>query len=72
MESLPKTIEINSEFGNYSTQIFADSTSLTYIRNFELNKGSFPNTSFTDFKQFSADIRNADNQKAVLIKKAIE
>ena len=72
LESLPKPIEVNSEFGDYSTQIIADSTSLTYIRNFEVNKGSYPNTSYTDFKKFSADIRNADNQKVVLIRNSVE
>lgn len=72
LESLPKATEINSEFGNYSTQIYADSTSLTYIRNFEMNKGSYPNTSFAEFKQFSTDVRNADNQKVVLINVSVK
>jgi len=67
IESLPKGTEINSEFGNYSTQIDVDSSQITYIRNFEMNKGSYPNSRFADFKQFSTDIRKADNQKVVLI-----
>ena len=67
IESIPSATDINSEFGIYSSQIVDDSTQITYIRNFEVNKGTYPGSSFDDFKQFSADIRNADNQKVVLV-----
>lgn len=67
IESIPKATIVNSEFGNYTTLITADSTKIVYVRNFSMHKGSYPNTSFGDFKKFYSDIKNADKQKVVLI-----
>ncbi|MFK5856168.1 MAG: DUF3857 domain-containing protein [Bacteroidota bacterium] len=71
VEAIPSPIKLNTEFGTYSAQVLNDSTQLTYIRNFELNKGTYPSTNYSDFKKFSADIRNADNMKIVLINSTV-
>lgn len=67
IEAIPENVELNSEFGFYSSMVISDSVSVSYIRNFELSKGLYEKTSYPDFKKFSTDVRNADNQKVVLI-----
>ncbi len=67
IESLPSPVRISTKFGDYSALIIADSSQVIYIRNFEMNKGNYPNNSFAEFKQFLNDIKNADKQKVVLV-----
>lgn len=67
IESLPPPCEMISEFGKFQSRMVTDSTQVVYIRNFEINRGVFPKESYAAFKLFFDGVRDADNQKIVLV-----
>ncbi len=72
IESLPIAFDVDSDFGNYSTQIIVDSTKITFVRNFSMNKGNYPKSNYSVFKEFLNEIRKSDNQKVVLIGNGVD
>ncbi len=68
MEAMPPKVEYSSDFANYKSQIVKDGDKLIYVRKFEINKGKYGSSRYSDFKKLSKDISNADKQKVVLIR----
>jgi len=65
---LPDKVELKNEFGNFSTTASLKGNSITYIRHFELNKGVFPASAYTDYRDFLEKISTADGAVASLKK----
>jgi len=66
---LPKNTVIESEFGNYKTEVVKLSeTQLKYTRTLEIKDGLFPKESYAAYREFRKRIAKNDNQKIVLTK----
>jgi len=57
---MPEKSDLNSVFGKYSTTTFQTENKITYIRRYELFKGDFPASSYTDFRDFQEQIATSD------------
>lgn len=68
-EQLPSPISIKSQFGEYKAQIEYANNQLKYIRYFQLNKGKYPASEYTNFVDYFDKIASADAIKCVLVKK---
>ncbi len=69
VEFLPDTTHLISPFGEYKSYVIYEGNTLKYIRTNKGKQGKFPKESYPDLIQFFKDIRKADKQKAILIKK---
>lgn len=59
---------IESDFGTYSTTVYPNSSTITYIRKLVLNRGLFPADHYQDYIDFNEKIIKADNNR-ILIQK---
>lgn len=65
---LPQKTEFGSKFGKYISQSTQKGGEITYIRHFELIKGTFPAQDYVDFRDFLEQISTADGVVASLKK----
>jgi len=65
---LPEKSEFKGKFGNYSANILIQGNKITYIRHFELIKGTFPPEVYSEFRDFMEQISTADEAMASLKK----
>ncbi len=65
---LPDEINIESNFGKYSAKVVSEENKLTYIRYFELKKGSHPKEQYPELVAFFDQIVSADQKKIALKK----
>jgi len=65
---LPQKTEFGSKFGKYISQSTQNGSEITYIRHFELTKGTFPAQEYVDFRDFLEQISTADGVVASLKK----
>jgi len=65
---LPQKTEFGSKFGKYISQSTQNGSEITYIRHFELTKGTFPAQGYVDFRDFLEQISTADEVVASLKK----
>jgi len=65
---LPQKSEFVGKFGKYISQSTQKGGEITYIRHFELTKGTFPAQDYTDFRDFLEQIATADGVVASLKK----
>lgn len=63
---LPEKSEMTNEFGKYFAMSSFNGDSITYIRHFELFKGVFPATAYSDFREFLEQVSTADQAVASL------
>jgi hypothetical protein len=68
-ERLPSPISIKNQFGEYKAQVEYANNQLKYIRSFQLNKGKYPASEYTNFVDYFDEIASADAIKCVLVKK---
>ena len=59
---------IETEFGDFVTSITSDGSKLTYTRYLKMNKGKYPPEAFDRFMDFIDEIKNADKDKAIIVK----
>jgi len=59
---------IETEFGDFDTSITSDGSELTYTRYLKMNKGKYPPEAFDRFMNFIDEIKNADKDKAIIVK----
>lgn len=69
LESNIKPIHFTSEFGSYDATIQCTDNILTYIRNVRYNEGVFDKSLYTNFINFFQEIKSADEQKVLLVKR---
>jgi hypothetical protein len=67
-ESIPNSVNIKNQFGEYHASAEFKDRQLYYIRSFQLNKGRYPASSYADFIDFLDKVSVADNAKCALIK----
>lgn len=69
MESLPQSIELNSKFGEYKTEIIKkENNSLVYKRSVFIKEGLYKNTEYDEYRLFMEQISRNDNAKIILTK----
>ncbi|GGA64395.1 hypothetical protein GCM10008015_01620 [Flavobacterium palustre] len=69
IEFLPSNFELNSKFGDYKTEIIKkDATHLVYKRTLSVNKGSYSNTDYDQYRLFMEQVSRNDNAKIILTK----
>ena len=70
IEAMPHNTEINSKFGEYSTQIIKESDhKLLYQRKLLIKDGIYDSTQYEEYRLFMEQIARNDNAKIVLTKK---
>ncbi len=68
VDQIPKDQYITSAFGNFSMQVIPSDQSFCYIRQLEMNQGTYPATDYEKFTGFFREIEKCDNAKFVLRK----
>ena len=67
-ESLPQSINIRTQFGEYHSSVGYTKNQLYYIRSFQLNKGRYPASDYASLVDFFDRVSGADNMRCVLTK----
>ncbi|GEN76782.1 DUF3857 domain-containing protein [Chryseobacterium hagamense] len=70
IEEIPKSINIDCEFGSYNIAFEKHENKLIVKRMIKMNKGVYPKEKFSDFINFKKRILNSDNSKILMSKKA--
>jgi len=68
LEKIPAKINLQSDFGLYSTEITKSGNTLQYIRNFKVFKGEYPVERYEEIVTFFDKIVAADENKVMLTK----
>lgn len=68
LESAMDDVNVENEFGKYSTSVNLVEDRLVYVRKIEMNSGTWPADKYDDFRSFFSTIWKADNGKVVFIK----
>ncbi|MAX70152.1 MAG: DUF3857 domain-containing protein [Flavobacteriaceae bacterium] len=66
IEAIPESTFIETDFGNYSFEIIVNENVITYKRSLYVRKGEYPNTSYSDYRDFRKKVSAGDNSKIVL------
>ena len=69
IEFLPETTEITTQFGSYISRVTTSANTITYYREVNMMKGTFPKSAYEDLIKFYRAISNADKCQAILTKK---
>jgi hypothetical protein len=69
IESLPKSIDLNTKFGQYFFSVTSQENKIAAIRNFASEKNTFDAKDFKEYYDFKKQIANADKSRIVLVKK---
>jgi hypothetical protein len=67
-ESVPKGMELRTNFGKYSYYVRLDGNKLIYVRNCTLNQGRYKPYQYNELYDFILAISKADNLKVLLTK----
>ncbi len=67
-ESLPKGMDVKTNFGKYSYYVRLDGNKLIYVRNCTLNQGRYKPSQYNELYDFILSISKADNLKVLLTK----
>jgi transglutaminase-like putative cysteine protease len=68
VEVIPKIERIESDFGWYNAQVSLEDNQAIYVRNFGINSGVYPSTSYEQFRSFFKEVRKNDGATVVLKK----
>ncbi|MEQ9425005.1 MAG: DUF3857 and transglutaminase domain-containing protein [Cyclobacteriaceae bacterium] len=66
-EYIPEPVNIESEFGTYSSEVINQEGQLIYVRKLVRNKGRFPAESYEGLRSFYLEISKHDNTKSVMV-----
>ncbi len=66
IENLPKLVNLETEFGKYTTKIEVKENKVIYIRKYEMYKGQFPAEKYEAIRKFYKSIVRADKAKLIL------
>lgn len=70
VEALPKAINLETEYGQYSCKAELADDQIIYYRYFQINKGEYPKEAYEPFREFLEKAANADNAKTMLVPKS--
>jgi hypothetical protein len=68
LESIPKSVSISSQFGQYSSTLKLAGNKLMYYRSIEQYSGRFPASQYADLVRYYDAVYKADRNKVVLVK----
>jgi transglutaminase-like putative cysteine protease len=68
MEKVPSKVSLNSEFGQYTTEVIKSGSTIQYIRTFKVNKAEYPVERYEEIVAFFEKIVTADENKVMLTK----
>ena len=68
-EFLPENVLFQSRFGLYEAHFAIEQGKFTYTRKIQINKGTFPASSYQEMIDFYRNVARADNTKLVFISK---
>lgn len=66
VDKLPSGTVISSKFGELKTNVISNDTTVTFIRSFNMHKGTYPVSEYDDFVNFFESILNEDGAKMIL------
>jgi hypothetical protein len=69
IEAIPKSVNLKTDYGNYSISFALKENSLNVIRKSELNEGRFPKKEYEAIANYFNEIYKADRGRIVLVKK---
>ncbi len=69
LKNIPEPIHISSEFGDYDSKVQIDGNKVKYNRKLVRKRGNYPKESYPKLIEFYKDVKSADNNKMVLVKK---
>jgi hypothetical protein len=68
LAEVPKSVQLNSEFGNYSLQFSMENGKLVTQRKITILKNIYPKEKFKEYIEFRKKTNNLDNTKILLTK----
>lgn len=68
-EAMPRNVELNSRFGQYSIRFTLQDNRLSMVRVYAHYSGSFPAATYKELVAFNNAVYKADNSRLVLVKK---
>ena len=66
MEKIPSKVNLQSDFGRYSTEVTKTGSTIKYVRTFEVFKGEHPVDRYDEIVTFFEKIVTADENKVIL------
>ncbi len=69
LESMPKSIAVQSEFGEYSIDFLLKQNLIEMVRKFKRIQALLPKERYVEVQKFLETVRKADNSRLVLVKK---
>ena len=67
IEFKPETIDIESEFGAYHSEITLEENKVTLLRTFKLEAGTYPPEKYEDLREYLRQVVKADKSKIVFV-----
>jgi len=67
IEHLPKDVNIDNEYGSYSSLVIVSSNTATYIRKLIINDGKYPASGYPELYKFYKSIVKSDKAKIILV-----
>ena len=67
-EYLPAPVGVDTEFGQYSSEVKQNGNQIIYTRTDKRMKGTFPPDKYADYLSFVKQVVDADSQKIVIKK----
>ena len=68
IESMPKSVNLQTKFGGYINEYAFDNNLVTYVRTVQQNHGRFPSSDYAELAHFYQTIYKSDRVKMVLKK----
>jgi transglutaminase-like putative cysteine protease len=68
LESIPEEISELNEFGKYYSKVELSDQNIMYIRQYEINKGTYPKEKYNELIEFYQRILQHDKVKVLLVK----
>lgn len=69
VESMPKNVDVDNQFGSYSIRFNVTETSISCTRRYQQKAGRFPASDYQVLVKFFDDMFKADRSKIVFVKK---
>ena len=66
VDKLPSGTVISSKFGELKTNVISNDSTVTFIRSFNMHKGTYPVSEYDDFVNLFESILNEDGAKMIL------
>jgi hypothetical protein len=69
IESMPKSVDLNTKFGQYSFSVTQNGNIITCVRKYASEKNTFEASDYKAYYDYKKQVSNADKAKLVFVKK---